>query len=236
MPLVMDAGTLMREYKTKKLYRVSSYYFARTFGELPVQMAFPVIYISIIYWMVGYGGIEKFVLMLAVLLFAAFTGCSYGYFLSTLSNDFDIVMSISVVCLVCLFLFSGMLSDTAQMPAVIAPIGQLSLFKHAFDAGLVVIWKDVDIPCGDQCDTEPHVFGSEVLERYGIEEGTEVDCLISSLAKLCLLSVAARALAFLRLFFRYVHDDDIQSVTMAPSGRRRSSLALSSGPPAAAKS
>ena len=60
MPLVMSAGTLMREYKTKRLYRVSSYYGALTFGELPVQMAFPLIYISIIFWMVGYGGIEMF--------------------------------------------------------------------------------------------------------------------------------------------------------------------------------
>merc|ERR1712176_910750 len=54
MPLVMDAGTLLREYKNKRLYRVSSYYFARTTGELPVQMSFPLIYAVIIYWMVGF--------------------------------------------------------------------------------------------------------------------------------------------------------------------------------------
>jgi ABC-type multidrug transport system ATPase subunit len=217
MPLVMSAGTLMREYKTKRLYRVSSYYGALTFGELPVQMAFPLIYISIIFWMVGYGGIEMFFLMVIILLLAAFTGCSVGYFLSTLSNDFDIVMSISVVALVCLFLFSGMLSDSAQMPAVMQPIGELSLFKHAFDAGLVAIWRGVDIPCGDQCDTADPVSGAEVLATYGIAPGTEESHLMGALAKLCVISLVTRVLALLRLHFRYVHDDDCQNVA---GGRR----------------
>ena len=54
MPLVMDAPTLVREYKNKRLYRVSSYYLARTTGELPLQLFFPFLYVAIIYPMVGY--------------------------------------------------------------------------------------------------------------------------------------------------------------------------------------
>ena len=59
---------------------------------------------------------SRFFLLLVTLLLACFTGCSYGYFLSTLSTDFEVSMSLSIVLLVSLFLFSGMMTSAATIP------------------------------------------------------------------------------------------------------------------------
>lgn len=208
MPLVMDAPTLVREYKNKHLYRVSSYYLARTTGELPVQATFPLIYVSIIYWMVGFGGVGQFCILAVVLQLACFTGQSYGYMLSTLSVNFEVAMVISIVFLVSTFLFSGMMIDETTLFEPLISLGQLSLFKHAFDAGMIAVWRDIALVCdaGEACD---HSDGEDVLRSYkiGVDRSIEAH-LTRALLMMAALSVVTRLLGYARLCFRYVFEDD----------------------------
>ena len=135
-------------YKNKRLYRVSSYYLARTTGELPLQLFFPFLYVAIIYPMVGYNAeAQMFFLLVVTLLLACFTGCSYGYLLSTLSTDFEVAMSLSIVFLVSLFLFSGMMTSAATIPVFLRWVGNISLFKWSFNAGIVCVWEGVQLEC-----------------------------------------------------------------------------------------
>jgi hypothetical protein len=208
MPLVMDAPTLVREYKNKHLYRVTSYYLARTTGELPIQATFPLIYVSILYWAVGFGGLGEFLILAVVLQLACFTGQSYGYMLSTLSVNFETSMVISIVFLVSVFLFSGMMVDATTLSEPLASIGQLSLFKHAFDAGMIAVWRDVELQCdaGEVCD---FARGEEVLRSYNIGMDSTVDAhLTRALLVMAGLSVLTRLLGYVRLCFRYAFEDD----------------------------
>jgi len=208
MPLVLDAPTLLREYKTKRLYRVSTYYAARTTGELPFQLSFPIIYCTIIYWMVGFDreDVTGYFGLLATLLLACFTGTSYGYMLSTFSVDFELSMSISVVFLVLIFLFSGMLSDDAVIPVWMQWISNISLFKWAFNAGIISVFRDVEFRCdpGEECT---HEDGMSVLSSYNIS-GDVVAHQQTALLMLLILSFGARLIGFFRIYLRYVFEDD----------------------------
>jgi ABC-type multidrug transport system ATPase subunit len=209
MPLVMDAGTLLREYKNKRLYRVSIYYLARTTGELPVQMSFPFIYGTIIYWMVFWreGSGLQYLLVLLTVQLACFTGQSYGYMLSTFSVDFEISMTISIVILVCIFLFSGMMLDITTLPDFVQAISNVSLFKHCFTAGMIAAWKNQDLTCKDNEECL-YQDGDAVLRNYKIDDEDMMWALVS----LAILSIAARLIGFLRLYSRYVLDDDLRSL------------------------
>eukprot|EP00746_Dinoflagellata_sp_MGD_P008039 gnl/MRDRNA2_/MRDRNA2_116026_c0_seq1.p1 gnl/MRDRNA2_/MRDRNA2_116026_c0~~gnl/MRDRNA2_/MRDRNA2_116026_c0_seq1.p1 ORF type:complete len:635 (+),score=109.39 gnl/MRDRNA2_/MRDRNA2_116026_c0_seq1:87-1991(+) len=230
MPLVMDAGTLLREYKNKRLYRVTTYYLARTTGELPVQMSFPFIYSIIIYWMVFWrdGDGLQFLLVLVTVQLACFCGQSYGYMLSTFSVDFEISMTISIVILVCIFLFSGMMLDITTLPDFVQAISHVSLFKHCFTAGMIAVWKGKDLVCedGEECLYQD---GEAVLRTYNVTEDIDGH-LMWALLSLAILSVASRLIGFVRLYSRYVLDDDLWSLCSSQGQATRDSPEIELAP------
>jgi len=201
---------LLREFKNKRLYRVSSYYVARTTGELPFQMSFPMIYVTIVYWMVWQSEWDRFLLVVLTLQAACFTGASFGYMLSTLSTDFDMMMVLSIVFLLTVFLFSGMLIDITTLPSVLQAFSNASLFKHAFDAGMIAVWQNVDLQCdaGEECLYED---GIAVLRNYNVTPSLQ-DRLLRALLALALLSIVARVVGFVRIWSRYVLEDDFRNL------------------------
>lgn len=213
MPLVLDAATLIREYKSKRLYRVSSYYIARTTGEIPIQLSFPFIYCAIIYWMVywRYGDFAQFIFLMLTVQLACFTGQSYGYMLSTLSVNFEDSLVIAIVFLVSIFLFSGMMIDITTLPGVLQALSNISLFKHAFDAGVISVWDGLDLQC-DPSETCLFKNGDEVLSSYNIDPANVKEHLHMAFVKLAILSVASRLIGYARMYARYVFEDDWRNV------------------------
>eukprot|EP00927_Polykrikos_kofoidii_P004580 TRINITY_DN11805_c0_g1_i7.p1 TRINITY_DN11805_c0_g1~~TRINITY_DN11805_c0_g1_i7.p1 ORF type:complete len:622 (-),score=95.68 TRINITY_DN11805_c0_g1_i7:211-2076(-) len=213
MPLVLDAATLIREYKSKRLYRVSSYYIARTTGEIPIQFSFPFLYCAIIYWMVywRYGDFAQFIFLMLTVQLACFTGQSYGYMLSTLSVNFEDSLVIAIVFLVSIFLFSGMMIDITTLHPVLQALSNISLFKHAFDAGVISVWEGLDLQC-DPSETCIFKNGGEVLSSYNIDPDNATAHLNTAFVKLAILSVASRLIGYARMYARYVFEDDWRNV------------------------
>ncbi|KMZ72669.1 hypothetical protein ZOSMA_15G00050 [Zostera marina] len=62
-----------------RLYRLSSYFLARTAGDLPMELALPTAFTVVIYWM---GGLKAdtttFILTLLIVLFAVLVSQSLG--------------------------------------------------------------------------------------------------------------------------------------------------------------
>ena len=55
-------------------YRLSAYYLAKLFSELPLVICMPTLFLIIVYWMTGLNRSEAFLAFLVLLLLTAITG------------------------------------------------------------------------------------------------------------------------------------------------------------------
>ena len=44
---------MLRKERSSGMYRLSSYYFARTAGDLPMELVLPTVFVTVAYWMGG---------------------------------------------------------------------------------------------------------------------------------------------------------------------------------------
>lgn len=92
--------------------------------------------------------------------------------MSTLSNDMNIIISIAIVTLVPLFLFTGLFSDVRGYSVWVDAIGHLSLFRWAYNAGMIIIWQDTKIKCsyGEEIEIPCITSGKQILDSYDISD------------------------------------------------------------------
>merc|ERR1712061_419654 len=132
------------------------------------------------------------------------------------------MMVISIVVLVGLFLFSGMMIDYSTMNPVFQAFSSVSLFKHAFDAGIISVWRGVNLRC-EENEVCMYENGDAVLRSYNINPA-EVDAHFQkSLVMMAVLSVCARIFGFARIYTRYVFDDNWRLVCGSTSESAKTS-------------
>ncbi len=119
LPIVLAAKTLIREYQTKRLYRMSSFFWARTTGELPITSMFPAIFTFGAFFFVGFYPRDEiwrlFVLyvMAWCLMLAA---SSFGFAIGSLTTDHDLATCILIVVIVIMMVLNGFLVDLHVLP------------------------------------------------------------------------------------------------------------------------
>ena len=71
-------------------YRLSAYYLAKLFSELPLVIFMPTLFLTIVYWMAGLNRSEAFLLSLLLLLLTAIAGQVYAVmFILNKINDLE---------------------------------------------------------------------------------------------------------------------------------------------------
>jgi len=68
----------MRESQNR-MYRTDAYYFAKSLAELPVYIIMPIIFIGIMYYMIGFNsGGDRFLICMGIILLVTNVGMSFG--------------------------------------------------------------------------------------------------------------------------------------------------------------
>ncbi|CAH9085741.1 unnamed protein product [Cuscuta epithymum] len=98
---------LTRE-RSSGMYRLSSYYFARTAGDLPMELILPTIFVTIAYWM---GGLKPslitFSATLCIILFSVLVSQSLGLTLGAILMDVKKAATLSSVVMLVFLLVGG---------------------------------------------------------------------------------------------------------------------------------
>ena len=68
----MERGIINKE-RASGMYRLSAYYMAKMTSEALLLFLLPVVYTTIVYWMVGLNGIKAFVPFVLTMVLHAFT-------------------------------------------------------------------------------------------------------------------------------------------------------------------
>ncbi|KAK6921808.1 ABC transporter-like, ATP-binding domain [Dillenia turbinata] len=149
---------LIRE-RSSGMYRLSSYYFARMAGDLPMELVLPTIFVTVTYWMGGLKpSLTTFVLTLLIILFNVLVSQGLGLALGAILMDIKQATTLASVTMLVFLLAGGYYIQ--HIPQFIAWLKYVS-FSHycykllvevqflkneVYDCGQVVQCRIMDFP------------------------------------------------------------------------------------------
>ncbi|KAH1074840.1 hypothetical protein J1N35_027168 [Gossypium stocksii] len=129
--------------RTSGMYRLSSYFLARTFGDLPLELALPTAFVFIIYWM---GGLKPdpvtFILSLLVVLYNVLVSQSLGLAIGAILMDVKQATTLASVTTLVFLIAGGYYVQ--QIPAFIVWLKYLSYSYYCYKLLLGVQYKEDD--------------------------------------------------------------------------------------------
>ncbi|CAO2820094.1 unnamed protein product [Amaranthus hypochondriacus] len=137
---------LMKE-RTSGMYKLSSYFLARTIGDLPLELALPTAFVFIIYWM---GGLKPspiiFLLSLIVVLYNVLVAQSLGLAIGAILMDIKPATTLASVTTLVFLIAGGYYVQ--QIPPFIVWLKYLSYSFYCYRLLLGVQYQENDTyPC-----------------------------------------------------------------------------------------
>ncbi|XP_060861010.1 protein white [Metopolophium dirhodum] len=193
-----ELPVFMREHHNG-MYRTDVYFLSKTLAEVPIFLVLPILFTSIMYYVVGLN--PKFTHFLMAALFitlVSLVAVSFGYFVSCASGSISVALSVGPTIVIPFLLFGGYFLNVGSIPYYFRWLSVFSWFKYANEGLQVNQWADIDtIQCNRVNTTCPR-SGHAVLESNSFLESN----LTMDIVSLFLLIIAFRFMAFLALLAR----------------------------------
>ncbi|XP_025094863.1 protein white-like [Pomacea canaliculata] len=199
-----EVPIFLREYGSG-LYRVDVYFLSKILAELPTFIVFPLMYITVDYWMMGlYGTGEAYIINAAAIVLVANVAVSFGYVISTVSPNVNVGLALAPPMMIPLLLFGGFFLNDESIPVYFIWLKYLSWFKYANELVVVNQWKNVDsLSCDSGNST---IMANKCLYRNGTDVLTYLSYskndMSLNVGLLFALLVGYRLLAFVILLIR----------------------------------
>ncbi|XP_050054218.1 protein white [Aphis gossypii] len=193
-----ELPVFMREHHNG-MYRTDVYFLSKTLAEVPIFLVIPILFTSIMYYIVGLN--PKFIHFLTAILFitlVSLVAVSFGYLVSCASGSISVALSVGPTIVIPFLLFGGYFLNVGSIPYYFRWLSLFSWFKYANEGLQINQWADIDyIQCNRANTTCPR-SGHAVLESNSFLESNITMDIIS----LFLLVIAFRFMAFLSLLAR----------------------------------
>eukprot|EP00386_Alphamonas_edax_P006285 GDKI01020409.1.p1 GENE.GDKI01020409.1~~GDKI01020409.1.p1 ORF type:complete len:748 (-),score=215.91 GDKI01020409.1:73-2316(-) len=176
-----------REYEAGA-YSITAYYMAKTSSDLPFQLVFPSIFISIVYWLIGLNdNAEAFFKTLLFVVLTANASISIGYMVSAAVSSVAVALAIGPVILLPFILFGGFLINLDDIADGWKWLEYMSFFKYGFSGAASSVWGTdyPDLKCPILPNgKEGNCFhtGQEVMDFLSITTdnfGRDIGCLLA---------------------------------------------------------
>nr|QAA95933.1 ATP-binding cassette sub-family G member 17 [Diaphorina citri] len=188
----------MREHQNG-MYRVDVYFLCKTLAEVPIFLAIPVIFTSVMYYMVHLNPIfSRFLTATLIITMVSTVATSFGYLISCISSSVSVALSIGPPVIIPFLLFGGFFLNAGSVPAYFKWLSYLSWFKYGNEALLINQWSGIDDIACTRANTTCPKNGQVVLETFNFSE----DHYAMDFVSLVLLIVGFRLLAFFALLWR----------------------------------
>lgn len=123
----LERPMLIKE-RSSGMYRLSSYYFARMAGDMPMELVLPTIFVTVTYWMGGLKpSLVTFILTLLIILFNVLVSQGLGLALGAVLMDVKQATTLASVTMLVFLLVGGYYIQ--HMPSFIAWMKYIS-FSH----------------------------------------------------------------------------------------------------------
>ncbi|KAI6676978.1 hypothetical protein NL676_037774 [Syzygium grande] len=127
----LERPILIKE-RSSGMYRLSSYYFARIAGDLPMELVLPTIFVTVTYWMGGLKpSLGTFVLTLLIILFNVLVSQGLGLALGAILMDAKQGTTLASVTMLVFLLVGGYYIQ--HMPSFIAWLKYVSFSHYCYE-------------------------------------------------------------------------------------------------------
>ncbi|XP_069134109.1 uncharacterized protein [Argopecten irradians] len=161
-------------------YRVSAYYLAKMTSELPLILAQPLVFGTIVYWSVGLNGVSAYLATIGTLFIHSITGQSIGLFLGIAIILIREAMTIATVCIMTTMLLGGFY--TRHLPFWLTWLKYISFLHYTFHCLMSLEFTDAPpVLCASSTNISESQFASclhqnvtfipsqEVLQFFGVD-------------------------------------------------------------------
>lgn len=192
----MELPVFQREYDSK-LYSVGIYFLCKTLADIPFHILFPLIFMSIDYWMVGLNDdVGAFFISCGIVILVSNIAASFGYMVSCLARSTTAALALAPPLMIPLLIFGGFFVNTESVPVYFIWLKYLSWFKYATEMLAIDQWTGVT---NITCSAPPCVYnGDQVLNKFSFKK----ENFMLDLWLLIVLLVSFRILAYVFLVIR----------------------------------
>uniref|UniRef100_A0A7S3CN10 Uncharacterized protein n=1 Tax=Strombidium rassoulzadegani TaxID=1082188 RepID=A0A7S3CN10_9SPIT len=173
------------------MYSVSAYFWAKIISEFPSSLLTPVIFGSIVYFIIGLNDVfwYKFPLFLTIIFLIYNASSGYALIIGTLFSDKQLAVTLTPVLIIPFMLFAGFFVSQDNIPKFLIVFQDLSIFKYGYQALTQNEYKDLNLDC-DGCDPfdfaeRTNDFETSMLALAGMYAGFYLValCIMISLSK-----------------------------------------------------
>nr|UOU03358.1 ATP-binding cassette subfamily G-like 7 [Brachionus rubens] len=154
-----------------RVYSVLIYFIAKIFSELPQNIIFPAITITIIYWLGGiYPDAVVFFTILALLILSTNAAVGFGTFLAVTTPNINATLGLIGPVFFPMLIFSGFLINTKSIPVYFVWVKYISWAYYTNEAIMITLWTRVkEIKCPDKLNVCVR-NGYDVLKQLSMDE------------------------------------------------------------------
>ena len=161
----LEKPIIYREYSAG-LIDPSAYFVAKMLADLVAQIIFPIIFISITFWLIQLGSdFWTFVKTTIIGILLANSAISVGYLSSAVGSSPEMAALICNLITFPLSMFGGFLVSIQDTKPFLSWIQHISFVKHGFFAALNVIFKGQQVCCVDGSPVDGLQF---INQRLGV--------------------------------------------------------------------
>jgi ABC-type multidrug transport system ATPase subunit len=166
--LTGDKGVLLRE-RGAKMYRVSPYFLARWFAEVPHLLFFTTLFGVISYWMVGFNpSADRFFFFLLIMNVTCLCSQAMGMFIASAVPTQQVAFAIGPLLITSLMIFAGFYINVGSIPPWFIWVYWISFFHYGFEALIINEFRGVIF----QCPSPPQVCmfptGESVIQNLSM--------------------------------------------------------------------
>jgi len=131
------------------MYKVSAYFWAKIFSEFPSSTLTPVIFGSVIYYLIGFNDQEwyKFPVFLLTLFLIYNASSGYALILGTIFSDKQLAVTLTPVLIIPFMLFAGFFVNQENIPKWLIEFQYLSIFKYGYQALMLNEYEGLTLEC-----------------------------------------------------------------------------------------
>ncbi|CAL0299728.1 unnamed protein product [Lupinus luteus] len=188
---------MLKKEKSSGMYHLSSYYVARTIGDLPMELVLPTIFVTITYWMGGLKpSLVTFVLTLLIMLFNVLVSQGIGLAIGAILMDVKQATTLASVTMLVFLLAGGYYNH--HMPSFIAWLKYISFSHYCYK-----LMVGVQYSVNEVYDCAPGLHCR--IRDFPSIKCLNIDNMWSDVAALTAMLIGYRVVAYLALKIGKLH-------------------------------
>lgn len=135
----------LREHKLG-YYKLAAYFLSKVLVELPYQVFFPMLLVTISYYMIGFRPEPQyFFTLMAIAVLTALNGMAMGTLAASAFKTVEIALVILPLLLIPMMIFSGLMINSNNIPWYFAWIRYIAPTQYAFTAAMKNQFTDLNV-------------------------------------------------------------------------------------------